>query len=93
MMAVLRIKELMGQKGISRKDLAKKVKVSETTISNICSETNLPTIKLLLKIAKALDADIRELFVSTKGDAITQSEVTEATDLIAKGLSILNGNN
>lgn len=90
-MAVLRLKEIMTLKGISRDELSLRVEVSPTTISNISSENNLPTIKLLLKIAEALDVDVRELFVSTKGTSITQLEVDEAKELIEKGLGILNG--
>lgn len=90
-MAILRLKEIMTLKGISRDELSSRVEVSPTTISNISSENNLPTIKLLLKIAEALDVDVRELFVSTKGTSITQLEVDEAKELIEKGLGILSG--
>lgn len=90
-MGVLRLKEIMQEKGISREELANKVGVSMTTISNINSEKNLPTIQLLLKIAEALDCDIRELFVSTKGTSISQTEVDEAKELILKSLKILEG--
>lgn len=90
-MAILRLKEIMILKGISRDELASKVEVSPTTISNISSEKNLPTIQLLLKISEALDVDIRELFISTKGTAISQMEVEEAKVLLEKGLKILGG--
>lgn len=92
-MAVLRLKEIMNQKGISREELAQKVDVSMTTISNISSEKNLPTINLLLAIAEALDVDIREMFVPTKGTSITQNEVEEAKELIGKSLKLLGGVN
>jgi transcriptional regulator with XRE-family HTH domain len=90
-MEILRLKELMNIKGINREDLANKVGVSMTTISNISSEKNLPTINLLLQIAEALDVDIREMFVPTKGNVVTQSEVDEARVLIENSLKILNG--
>jgi transcriptional regulator with XRE-family HTH domain len=90
-MAILRLKEIMGQKGIGREELAEKVGVSVTTISNINTENNLPTIQRLLEIARVLDVDIRELFVPTMGGAITNVEVSEAKEHIAKGLAILNG--
>lgn len=90
-MEILRLKELMNQKRISREDLANKVGVSMTTISNINSEKNLPTINLLLQIAEALNVDIREMFVPTKVRLITQNEIEEAKKLIEKGLRILNG--
>jgi len=90
-MEILRLKELMAQKGMSREELAKKVGVSMTTISNINSEKNLPTISLLLQIAEALDVDIREMFVPTKGSVVTGDEVEEAKALLEKSLSILKG--
>jgi len=88
-MEVLRLKELMNLKGMSREELANKVGVSMTTISNINSETNLPTIKLLLQIAEALDVDIREMFVATKGDVLTQNDIQEAKELFKRGLELL----
>jgi transcriptional regulator with XRE-family HTH domain len=88
-MEVLRLKELMSLKGISREELANKVGVSMTTISNINSEKNLPTIHLLLQIAEALDVDIREMFVPTKGNLVVQSEIEEAKELIKSGLEKL----
>lgn len=91
-MEILRLKELMAQKGMSREDLAIKVGVSMTTISNINSEKNLPTIHLLLQIAEALDVDIREMFVPTKGNLVVQSEIEQAKALIREGLNILNLN-
>ena len=90
-MEVLRLKEIMNLKGISREELANKVGVSMTTISNINSEKNLPTINLLLHIAEALDVDIREMFVPTKGSLVVQSQVEEATELLKKSITILEG--
>jgi DNA-binding XRE family transcriptional regulator len=90
-MEILLLKEIMNQKGVSREELASKVGVSKTTISNINSEKNLPTINLLLQIAEALDVDVREMFVSTKGSSVTQNEVDQAKKLFEKGLNILNG--
>jgi transcriptional regulator with XRE-family HTH domain len=87
----LRVKEIMSLKGISREELANKVGVSITTISNINSEKNLPSISLLLQIAEVLDVDVREMFVPTKGDVITLNELEEAKLLIEKGLNLLNG--
>lgn len=90
-MAVLRIKTIMNQKGISRLDLANQVEVTETTISNICSEKFYPKVELLLKLAEALDVDVRELFVPTKGEVVGKTELIEAKELISKGLKILQG--
>ncbi len=81
----------MNLRGVSRSELAIKVKVTETTISNICSEKYYPSMDLLVKLAKALDVDIRDLFIQTKGGTITMNEVAEASEYITKGLKILNG--
>jgi transcriptional regulator with XRE-family HTH domain len=89
-MAVIRLKEIMLQKGISRSDLAKEVDVTDTTISNICSEKFYPKVELLLKLAEALDVDIRELFSPTKGSVISDNELKQASSLISEGLKILN---
>lgn len=88
---ILRIKELMQIRDVSREHLAEKVGVSVTTISNICSEVNYPKVELLPIIAEALDVDIRELFNSTKGTVISKSELEEAKDYISRGLRLLEG--
>jgi transcriptional regulator with XRE-family HTH domain len=89
-MGILRLKELMAERGMSREELSNKIGVSMTTISNISTEKNFPTFQLLLQLAEALDVDVREMLVSTKRSIITQSEVEEAKELIKKGLEILN---
>mgnify|MGYP001071995799 CR=1 FL=1 len=63
---ILRIKEIMKEKGIGREELANGVDVSLATISNINNEKNYPSFRLLIKIAKYLDVDVRELLVATK---------------------------
>lgn len=90
-MEILRLKELMAQKGMSREELANKVGVSKTTISNINSEKNIPTIALLLQIAEALDVDIREMFKPTKGTSVSQMEIEKAKELLVMSLKILEG--
>ena len=90
-MGVLRIKDIMNEKNISRDELAKRVKLSPTTISNICNDASYPKYTKLALFAKALDVDVRELFYSTKGSAIGKSELEDAKDHILKGLKILQG--
>lgn len=79
----------MKEKGVSREDLANKVGVSMTTISNISTEKNYPTIPLLLSMAEALDVDIREMFEPTKGGIISQGEANELKRILNEGLNIL----
>jgi transcriptional regulator with XRE-family HTH domain len=83
---VLRIKEVMKEKGISRVELAEMIDTSLTTISNITSEHNMPSVTTLLKIAEKLDVDVRDLFVPTK-----PSNIEEARQLIEQGLEKLKG--
>ena len=89
-MAILRLKEIMKEKGVSREELAQKVDVSMTTISNISTEKNYPNIPLLISIAEALDVDIREMFNQTKGGTLTQSELVELREILVTGVNILN---
>ena len=65
-MNILRIKELLIEKGISGKDLAAKVEVTPATISNIVQGNSFPKPDLLIKIASVLNVDVRELLISTK---------------------------
>ena len=65
-MNVFRLKEILKEKGISGKDLAKEVNVTEASISKLSKGDSIPRKDLLLKIAKTLDVDIKDLFNSTK---------------------------
>jgi len=65
-MSVLRLKELLKEKGLTSKELSKKVGVSKTSISQIITENQQPRFELLLLIAKTLNVDVRELFIATK---------------------------
>ena len=67
-MNLLRLKEVLKERGVSGKDLADRVDVSAQTISNIIQGSNFPKTELLKRIAEELDVDIRDLFVSTKAD-------------------------
>lgn len=90
-MALLRVKELMIKKNVTRDELAKLVDVSPTSISNICAEHNYPKLELLFKIAECLDVDIRELFHPTKGGVISMDELKEAKKMIQNGIKMLDG--
>lgn len=69
-MQLLRLKELIREKGTSGKNLAAEVGVTPVTISNIVKGNNFPKPELLWKIAQQLDVDIRELFIPTKAGQI-----------------------
>lgn len=61
-----RIKTVLTEKGKTSRELARQLKKSETTVSRWCTNDVQPRIEDLYLIAKFLDADVRELLVSTK---------------------------
>jgi transcriptional regulator with XRE-family HTH domain len=50
-----RLKELLNEKKISQRELAKKAKLSDAYISQLLMAKKTPTIKVLRQIAEALD--------------------------------------
>ncbi len=66
-MNILRLKEILNEKGVTGKELAKETGVTPASISNIVQGNSFPKPELLQKIAQILDVDIKDLFVSTKG--------------------------
>ena len=67
-MNIFRLKELLKEKGITGKEMALRVDVTEASISNLVKGDSIPRKDLLLKIAEVLDVDVRDLFNSTKPD-------------------------
>jgi transcriptional regulator with XRE-family HTH domain len=65
-MGILRLKEILKEKGITGKELAEKINISVTGMSNIVKGQSLPREEVLLQIAEILDVDLKELFISTK---------------------------
>lgn len=86
-MNVLRLKEILRQKGISGKSLAETVAITETSLSRIINGDQQPRFELLLQIAEALDVDIRELFIPTKVD----ENPTEALQKVIDELERIKG--
>ena len=56
-----RIEEILDEKGITKRWLAKKVDRSEQAISSICKGKSNPPLPLLFEIAKALEVSPCEL--------------------------------
>lgn len=65
-MKVLRLKEILDEKGLKGQDLAQFLGVTTTTVSNFNQGNTLPKAEILIKIAEYLDVDLSELFVRTK---------------------------
>lgn len=58
-----KIRECRKELGISQKELAKRAKISRTTLSGLENGTiKTTTTNTLLKIAKALDKKVEEIF-------------------------------
>ncbi|WBV60266.1 helix-turn-helix transcriptional regulator [Chryseobacterium camelliae] len=65
-MEILRVKEILNEKGWRNKDLADKIGTSENSVSAIVTGKKFPKPETLVKIADVLDIDIRELFNPSK---------------------------
>ncbi|MCO4304681.1 helix-turn-helix domain-containing protein [Riemerella anatipestifer] len=63
---ILRLKEVLKEKGVTGKELAQNIGVAEMTISNIVNGNTFPKPQTLLDIATFLNVDIKDLFNSTK---------------------------
>ncbi|MAN28572.1 MULTISPECIES: helix-turn-helix transcriptional regulator [Mesonia] len=61
-----RIKAVLAEKSVSSKELAKHLSKTESTVSRWCTNDVQPSVEVFYQIAKFLEVDIRELFVSTK---------------------------
>lgn len=64
-MAVLRIKEILREKGMTQRWLAEMVGLSHVTLNNIISKGQT-SIETLEKIALVLNVQIGDLFAETK---------------------------
>jgi DNA-binding XRE family transcriptional regulator len=84
-----RVKEWMVKRDVSRAELAGKVGVSETTITNVCVERAMPSMQVLFDIARVLDVDVRDLIVPTKGNSYTEEQVNKAKELLQQSLDVL----
>ena len=87
-MSLLRLKEIIkSKKDYSGKDLAEDLSVSVNTVSNWSKGHNTPSGEDLLRIAKALEVDVRDLFYSTKtkeADDILKQAINDLQDVDSK---------
>lgn len=67
-MEILRLKDVLKEKGVTGKELSSKVDITENALSMIINGKRQPRFELLIEISKVLDVDVRELFVPTKED-------------------------
>ena len=66
----MRIKELLREKGITAKELASKIGMTETGLSIAMGENGNPPLKRLEQIATALGVPVTELFDKPKDGVI-----------------------
>lgn len=71
MVNILRLKEVLKEKGVTGKELAQRLGMTETSISRMLNGLQYPKIETLLNIATALNVDIRDLFNSTANTTAT----------------------
>ncbi|MFK2341655.1 helix-turn-helix domain-containing protein [Bacteroides fragilis] len=63
---LVRIKDIMLEKGVSSVSLSEMIGVSKVTISNLINNKTMPSIDTLEKIATALGVEVWELFADPK---------------------------
>lgn len=67
----MRVKEILKERGITAKELAAKIGMTETGLSIAISEKGNPPLRRLQDIASALDVSVAELFAPQPTNTIT----------------------
>ena len=67
----MRVKEILKESGITAKELAATIGMTETGLSIAISEKGNPPLKRLQEIAAALDVSVAELFAPQPTNTIT----------------------
>ncbi len=62
MKKVLKIKQILEQRGLKQKWLADKIGVTEVTISNWVNNRTYPSIETLISISNVLKIEVKDLF-------------------------------
>lgn len=84
-MSVFRLREVLKEKGLTGKELAEKVNVTESSISNLVKGDSIPRKDLLLQISEVLDIDVKDLFNSTKSKETETLYVKRNGQFVAVG--------
>jgi DNA-binding XRE family transcriptional regulator len=59
----IRLQEVLDSLGMKQEFLCRKTKISTTSMSALCRGESLPKLKTSLKIAKALDKNVEDLWI------------------------------
>lgn len=60
-----RLKAVLAERGKTAKWLAECLGEDPATVSKWCTNRNQPTVETFVNVAKLLEVDVRDLFVST----------------------------
>lgn len=60
-----RLKAVLAERGKTAKWLAECLGKDPATVSKWCTNRNQPTVETFVNVAKLLEVDVRDLFVST----------------------------
>jgi len=66
MKQINRLKIVLVEKNKTGKWLAETLEKNEATVSRWCTNESQPSLETLVKIANALEVDVKDLLVSTK---------------------------
>ncbi|MCU7613540.1 helix-turn-helix transcriptional regulator [Chryseobacterium sp. GMJ5] len=72
-----KVRQYREAKRWSQEDLAVRLDTTQTTISNIESDKNIPNSLLLNKIAKELEVDINDLLMDSSNNIMTNNEFSD----------------
>jgi len=81
---LVRIKQLLAERGWSVYRLAEKSGIPQSTLSNMFNRSNYPTVPTLERICKALDVSLSEFFSESSLTPDDAQLDTEMTDVWAK---------
>lgn len=74
-----RIKDLTYEQDISINELAKRSRITQSTLNNIINENKSPTLKTIEKICNGLGISLHEFFDFPPYNLVKKKEATEVT--------------
>ncbi|GIJ95808.1 hypothetical protein CAPN001_03770 [Capnocytophaga stomatis] len=87
---MLRIKDILKEKGLTQNELAEKLGVSQVALNKVINGN--PTIETLLKIANVLEVDVRDLIEPTTSANTTPLYIKDDNGNLIEVGSLLTNN-